>query len=86
MPTTLDWSDIDPMVGSSNGVVRNSPQHSMVQTTSFWSPSHPLFGFGVLVAATAGALYLVNEGAGVGIRARFGQLHASGEANLEGER
>jgi hypothetical protein len=53
--------------------------------TPLWSPSHPQFGAGVLLAITAGAFYYAFEhGAGASADAHFGSAHAGAEAELEG--
>jgi hypothetical protein len=49
----------------------------------FWHPRHELFGFGVLVALTAGALYIVNEGgSSVGGHVKVGPVSANAEAGI----
>jgi hypothetical protein len=49
---------------------------------SFWHPRHELFGFGVVLAITAAALYVTNERVSIGGHAKVGPVSAEAEAGL----
>jgi hypothetical protein len=79
------WEAFDPstpalsIVPPSSMPGDNRPYSSGV---SFWHPSHELFGFGVVVALTAAALYVVNERASIGGHANVGPVGVHAEAGL----
>ncbi len=81
------WEAFDPatpalsVVGS--GSIPGDVEPHMLSGLPFWHPSHEMFGFGLLIAATAAALYIVNEkGSSIGGHVNVGPAHASTEAGL----
>ena len=98
MVATLDWADIDPLTGGgqavaggqpaiSRGAIRGAPNASTSTSSGlpFFAPDHELFAFGVLVALTAGALYVATEGMGAGLRAHVGKARAGADIDLGGD-
>jgi hypothetical protein len=80
------WSAFDPatpllsIVEPSTMPGDSTPSRSGLP---FWHPGHELFGFGVLVALTAAALYVVNEGgSSIGGHVKVGPAHAEAGAGI----
>lgn len=86
------WDQLDP--GASLRVVSDAPgsgstaeltPSTVAPQTALWSPNHPMFGFGLFLGLTALALYYATErGAGAGVEAHLGKLHASADADMGG--
>ncbi len=72
----MAWEAFDPtfVPGGPDASDKGPSAPSVTGELPFWHPGHELFGFGVLVAITAGAMYLATE--------RGSGAKASGEADL----
>lgn len=92
MPVSPLWAQIDP--SASLRVVTDAPAttaettpSTMASSSPFYSPSHPMFGFGVLTALTIGLVFYATEkGAGGGVKAHVGKLNADAAADLKGDK
>lgn len=91
MSSTI-WDAIDPTTElrtqSAGGYDQGEalPDRQTVPAgTPLYSPNHPQFGAGVVLAVTAGLFYYAFEhGAGASASAHFGRANASADADLGG--
>lgn len=87
------WASIDPtaqVASSPSGIAETSTDPSrqtIAKGAPFYSPEHPDFVFGLVLAATFGlAWYVFEHGAGGGVSGRVGRHAARVEADLEGNK
>lgn len=95
MSSALSWDVFDPAYtpGSpeetAGGEVTPISSSTGTSGMPFWHPNHELFGFGVLLALTAGAIYIAtggNAGARVKGEANLGGLDAEAGAGIGKEK
>lgn len=92
MAASTLWSSIDPssqfrVSADPYGDTSTDPQRATkAVNVPAYHPNHPQFVFGVVAAATVGALYYLLEhgGVGAGAKAHAGPLDAGADLDLKG--
>lgn len=92
MTASSMWAQIDPASqfrakSDPYGDTSTDPQRgTQPVNVPAYHPNHPQFVFGVLAAATAGALYYLLEhgGVGAGAKAHAGPLDVGADLDLKG--